>query len=253
MTTHQNPERLNTSAPTIARQIAQVRKHIAEATLATGREPGSVRLLAVSKTFGADAVIEAVQAGQTTFGENYIQEGVEKIQALRQWRAEPAQSGQAALEWHCIGPIQSNKTRLVAENFDWVESVDRLKIAQRLSEQRPVDLPPLQICLQVNIDGGANKSGVAPEDALALAQAVSRLPRLVLRGLMAIPEPAPDAASARAVHARTAALLADINAAGGLPQPLDTLSMGMSADLEPAIAAGSTMVRVGTAIFGGRG
>ena len=239
--------------PSIASQLTLVRQHIMQAAVAAGREPSSVRLLAVSKTFGADAVIEAVQAGQTAFGENYIQEGVEKIQALRQWLAEPAQSGQPQLEWHCIGPIQSNKTRLVAENFDWVQSVDRLKIAQRLSEQRPADLPPLQICLQVNIDGGANKSGVSPEEALALAQAVSRLPRLVLRGLMAIPEPAPDDASARAVHAHTAALLEKINAAGGLPQPLDTLSMGMSADLAPAIAAGSTMVRVGTAIFGGRG
>ena len=159
---------------TIASQLAQVRQHIADAAAAAGREPSSVRLLAVSKTVGADAVIEAVQAGQTAFGENYIQEGVEKIQALRQWLAEPAQSGQAALEWHCIGPIQSNKTRLVAENFDWVQSVDRLKIAQRLSEQRPAELPPLQICLQVNIDGGANKSGVSPEDALALAQRKQR-------------------------------------------------------------------------------
>jgi hypothetical protein len=253
MTTHQNSEPLSPSAPSIANQLAKVRRHIADAAMAAGRESGSVRLLAVSKTFGAGAVIEAVQAGQTAFGENYIQEGVEKIQALQQWLAEPAQSGQAALEWHCIGPIQSNKTRLVAENFDWVESVDRLKIAQRLSEQRPADLPPLQICLQVNIDGGANKSGVSPEDALGLAQAVSQLPRLVLRGLMAIPEPTPDDASARAVHARTAALMAQINAAGGLPQALDTLSLGMSADLAPAIAAGSTMVRVGTAIFGGRG
>ena len=252
MTTHQTLE-AHDSPTTIASQLAKVRQHIAEAAMEVGREPGSVRLLAVSKTFAADAVIEAVQAGQTAFGENYIQEGVEKIQALRQWLGEPAQSGQAALEWHCIGPIQSNKTRLVAENFDWVQSVDRLKIAQRLSEQRPADLPPLQICLQVNIDGGANKSGVSPEDALALAQAVSILPRLVLRGLMAIPEPAADDASARAVHARTAALMAQINAAGGLSQPLDTLSMGMSADLAPAIAAGSTMVRVGTAIFGGRG
>jgi len=253
MTTDQNSKPLIPSAPSIASQLAKVRQHIADAAKATGRAPSSVRLLAVSKTFGADAVIEAVQAGQTAFGENYIQEGVEKIQALQQWLAEPAQSGQAALEWHCIGPIQSNKTRLVAENFDWVESVDRLKIAQRLSEQRPADLPPLQICLQVNIDGGANKSGVSPEDALALAQAVAQLPRLVLRGLMAIPEPTPDDASARAVHARTAALMAQINAAGGLPQALDTLSLGMSADLAPAIAAGSTMVRVGTAIFGGRG
>ncbi len=256
MTIQQHSETDNNPAAhaaTIASQLAQVRQHIADAAAAVGREPDSVRLLAVSKTFGADAVIEAVQAGQTAFGENYIQEGVEKIQALRQWLAEPAQSAQAVLEWHCIGPIQSNKTRLVAENFDWVQSVDRLKIAQRLSEQRPADLPPLQICLQVNIDGGANKSGVSPEDALALAQAVSRLPRLVLRGLMAIPEPVPDDARAREVHARMAALMAQINAVGGLPQSLDTLSMGMSADLAPAISAGSTMVRVGTGIFGGRG
>ena len=252
MSTQQNLK-AQVSPATIASQLTQVRQQIAGAAVAAGRQPGSVRLLAVSKTFGANAVIEAVQAGQTAFGENYIQEGVEKIQALRQWQAEPAQAGQTALEWHCIGPIQSNKTRLVAEHFDWVQSVDRLKIAQRLSEQRPVDLPPLQICLQVNIDGGANKSGVSPEDALALAQAVSRLPRLVLRGLMAIPEPAPDEAAARAIHARTAALMAQINAAGGLPQALDTVSIGMSADLAPAIAAGSTMVRVGTAIFGGRG
>jgi pyridoxal phosphate enzyme (YggS family) len=252
MSTQQNLK-VQDSPATIASQLTQVRQQIAEAAVAAGRQPGSVRLLAVSKTFGADAVIEAAQAGQTAFGENYIQEGVEKIQALRQWLAEPAQAGQAALEWHCIGPIQSNKTRLVAAHFDWVQSVDRLKIAQRLSEQRPLDLPPLQICLQVNIDGGANKSGVSPEDALALAQAVSRLPQLVLRGLMAIPEPAPDEAAARAVHARTAALMAQINAAGGLPQALDTVSIGMSADLAPAIVAGSTMVRVGTAIFGGRG
>jgi hypothetical protein len=247
-----SPAPASAAFSTIASQLAHVRQQVAQATAAAGRAPGSVALLAVSKTFGADAVIEAVRAGQTAFGENYIQEGVDKILALRQWLAEPAQAGLPALQWHCIGPIQSNKTRLVAEHFDWVHSVDRLKIAERLSEQRPAGLPPLQVCLQVNIDGGANKSGVAPVDALALAEAVARLPRLVLRGLMAIPEPAPDEAAARAVHARTAALLADINAAGVLPQPLDTLSMGMSADLAPAIAAGSTLVRVGTAIFGGR-
>jgi pyridoxal phosphate enzyme (YggS family) len=252
--THPDPSlaAINTTSPTIASQLARVRQQIARAEAAAGRAPGCVALLAVSKTFGADAVMEAVRAGQSAFGENYIQEGVEKILALRQWQAAPEQAGLTALQWHCIGPIQSNKTRLVAEHFDWVQSVDRLKIAERLSEQRPAALLPLQICLQVNIDGGANKSGVAPAEALALAQAVARLPRLVLRGLMAIPEPAPDAASARAVHARTAALLAQINAAGGLPQPLDTLSMGMSADLDAAIAAGSTMVRVGTAVFGGR-
>jgi pyridoxal phosphate enzyme (YggS family) len=157
------------------------------------------------------------------------------------------------LEWHCIGPIQSNKTRLVAENFDWVQSLDRLKIAQRLSEQRPAHLPPLQVCLQVNVDGGANKSGLAPEEVMALALEVARLPRLALRGLMAIPEPAPDFAAACAVHGRTKALFDQLNASGLLPAPLDTLSMGMTGDLEAAIHAGSTMVRVGTAIFGGRG
>jgi pyridoxal phosphate enzyme (YggS family) len=153
------------------------------------------------------------------------------------------------LEWHCIGPIQSNKTRLVAGHFGWVHSVDRLKIAQRLSEQRPAHLPPLQVCIQVNIDGGPTKAGVAPDDALALAQAVATLPRLALRGIMTIPEPAIDFVAACAVHARARALFDALNAAG---LGLDTLSMGMTADLEAAIASGSTLVRVGTAIFGGR-
>jgi pyridoxal phosphate enzyme (YggS family) len=153
------------------------------------------------------------------------------------------------IQWHCIGPIQSNKTKLVAEHFDWVHSIDRLKIAQRLSEQRPVHMPPLQVCLQVNVDGGANKSGVAPQDALALARAVHELPRLQLRGLMAIPEPAPDFEAAQSVFMRCTELFNQLNAQG---LGLDTLSMGMTADLEPAIYAGSTMVRVGTAIFGGR-
>ena len=157
-----------------------------------------------------------------------------------------------ALEWHCIGPVQSNKTRLVAEHFDWVQSIDRLKIAERLSEQRPPDLPPLQICIQVNIDGGPTKSGVAPEDALALAKAVAQLPRLALRGLMAIPEPARDFMAACAVHSRAKALFDQINQSGVLPVDMDTLSIGMTADLEAAIQAGSTMVRVGTAIFGAR-
>ncbi len=232
---------------------------MAQAAVAAGRSPGSVRLLAVSKTFGPEVVMAGLQAGQSAFGENYIQEGVDKILTLRKWLAEPAQTGLPQRlpepEWHCIGPIQSNKTRLVAEHFDWVQSVDRLKIAERLSEQRPADLPPLQICLQVNIDGGPNKAGVAPAEVQALAAAVARLPRLVLRGLMAIPEPAADAASAQAVFAQVRELFEALNAwgaAGALSQPMDTLSMGMTGDLESAIAAGSTMVRVGSAIFGSR-
>jgi len=232
---------------TIAQNLQLVRDRMAAACLAAGRDPASVRLLAVSKTFGADAVREAAAAGQYAFGENYIAEGVDKILALRSSPPE----GQA-LEWHCIGPVQSNKTRLVAEHFDWVQSVDRLKIAQRLSEQRPPHLLPLQVCLQVNVDAGANKSGLAPADVLALAQAVAQLPRLALRGLMAIPEPAPDFVAACAVHERARALFDVINAAGVLAVPMDTLSLGMTADLEAAIHAGSTMVRVGTAIFGRR-
>jgi len=198
-----------------------------------------VRLMAVSKTFDAAAIRTAVTAGQTVFGENYIQEAVEKIGALREY----------ALEWHCIGPVQSNKTRLVAEHFGWVDSIDRLKIAQRLSEQRPAHLPALQLCIQVNVDGGVNKAGVAPNELLALARLVAQLPRLRLRGLMSIPEPAVDFPAAKAVHARARALFELLNADG---LELDTLSIGMSADLEAAIHAGSTMVRVGTAIFGGR-
>lgn len=208
-----------------------------------GRDVNAVTLLAVSKTFGPDAVADALAAGQTAFGENYIQEGVEKILALR------ASHPQAAIEWHCIGPVQSNKTRLVATHFDWVQSVDRLKIAQRLSEQRPADRPPLQVCLQVNVDGGANKSGVAPPDLLALAQAVAALPGLRLRGLMCIPEPADGFAAQLAVFQQARALFDGLNARG---LSLDTLSMGMSEDLDAAIAGGSTLVRVGRAIFGVR-
>lgn len=237
---------------TIAHHLRLVHDRMHAACLASGRDPASVRLLAVSKTFGAEAVVEAMAAGQTAFGENYIAEGVEKIEALRGRLADVAK-GSGTLEWHCIGPVQSNKTRLVAGHFDWVQSVDRLKIAQRLSEQRPAGLLPLQVCLQVNIDGGANKSGVAPEAALALAREVAQLPRLVLRGLMAIPEPAIDFAAACAIHARAKALFDQINASGALTLPMDTLSLGMTVDLEAAIYAGSTMVRVGTAIFGGRG
>ena len=240
---------------TILQQLVTTHGRIHAACNACGRDPASVRLLAVSKTFGADAVIDAVLAGQRAFGENYVTEGVEKIGALQRWqKEEAARSGRAvsALEWHCIGPLQSNKTRLVAEHFDWVQSVDRLKIAQRLSEQRPAHLPPLQVCLQVNIDGGANKSGVAPAELMTLAVEVARLPRLALRGLMAIPEPAIDFVAACALHARVKALFDQINSSGKLAAPMDTLSLGMSADLEAAIHSGSTMVRVGTAIFGTR-
>ncbi len=225
--------------PSIADNIARVQAQMAAACQTTGRTPGSVQLLAVSKTWGPDAVRQAHAAGLTAFGENYIQEAVDKITALRD----------LPLVWHCIGPIQSNKTRLVAEHFDWVHSIDRLKIAQRLSEQRPEHLPPLQVCIQVNVDGGDTKSGVSPEELPALAQAVAALPRLQLRGLMTIPEPAETPEQMRAVHAQAQALLESLRQQG---LPLDTLSMGMSADMTAAIAEGSTMVRVGTAIFGQR-
>ena len=227
----------------IERNLRGVRDRITTACFAAGRHPDSVKLLAVSKTFGADAVLSAMSDGQRAFGENYIAEGVEKIIALRD---------RVGLEWHCIGPIQSNKTRLVAEHFDWVQSVDRLKIAQRLSEQRPAHLPPLKICLQVNLDGGANKSGVAPGELMALIKEVIQLPRLELRGLMSIPEPAITFIAACALHSGAKALFDQINNAGVLPEKMDTLSMGMTADLEAAIESGSTMVRVGTAIFGAR-
>lgn len=225
----------------IGDKLQQVRSRIVTACTSAGRDPASVRLLAVSKTFPAEAVREARAAGQIAFGENYVQEGVAKIEALSDLRSE--------LEWHCIGPLQSNKTRPVAVHFDWVHSIDRLKIAERLAEQRPPELPPLQVCLQVNVDAGANKSGVTPQEALALARAVADLPRLRLRGLMAIPEPAPDFESQRALFLRAAAVFDELRADG---LELDTLSLGMSADLEAAIAAGSTLVRVGTAIFGAR-
>lgn len=236
--------------PSISTQLEEVRKRIDKACQEAGRDSSSVTLLAVSKTFGPEAVLEAVQAGQRDLGENYVQEALGKISALRLWAAGQAQPPQ--LRWHCIGPLQSNKARPVAENFDWVHSIDRLKIAQRLSEFRPAHLPPLQVCLQVNIDGGPTKSGVQPQEALALAEAVQQLPGLVLRGLMTIPEPAADFSAALRVHLHTRALLEQLNASARLRRPLDTLSMGMSADLEAAIAAGSTLVRVGTAIFGQR-
>jgi pyridoxal phosphate enzyme (YggS family) len=216
-----------------------VRQRIATACAAAGRDVNEVTLLPVSKTFGPEALRQAHAAGATAFGENYIQEAVEK-QALL---------ADLPLQWHCIGPIQSNKTRLVATHFDWAQTVHRLKIAQRLSEQRPPTLAPLQVCLQVNIDGGPAKSGVVPAEALALARELVQLPGLRLRGLMTIPEPAADFAAQLALHRQARHLFDELREAG---LALDTLSMGMSADLEAAIHAGSTMVRVGTAIFGGR-
>ena len=229
----------------LAQQYQAVCDRITAAARACGRDPQSIRLLAVSKTFGVDAIRAVAACGQRDFGENYIQEGVEKIQQLR------AEAATAHLVWHCIGPIQSNKTRLVAEHFDWVHSVDRLKIAQRLSEQRPEHLPDLQVCLQVNIDGGETKSGVAPDELVELAQAVAALPRLRLRGLMTIPDPAADDSAMLAVHRHTVEVWRELQSR--LPGiSLDVLSMGMTADLDLAIQAGSTMVRVGTAIFGRR-
>ena len=236
----------------IVRNLQLVRDRITTACVAAGRNPASVHLLAVSKTCSADAVSDAIAGGQRTFGENYIAEGVEKILALNALQVNSSIEASDTLAWHCIGPVQSNKTRLVAENFQWVQSVDRLKIAQRLSEQRPPHLPPLQICLQINIDGGANKSGVELADLTALALEVAQLSRLNLRGLMTIPEPAINFEAACAVFARAKAVFDQLNASGVLPVPMDTLSMGMTQDLEAAIHSGSTMVRVGTAIFGSR-
>ncbi len=223
----------------IADNLQQVRARIARACAQAGRAVQSVTLLSVSKTFGPEAVRDAVAAGEHCFGENYVQEGIDKIAALADLRTQ--------LEWHLIGPLQSNKTRIVAEQFDWVHTIDRLKIAQRLSDQRPTHLPPLQLCLQVNISGEASKSGLAPQEVAGVARAIAALPRVTLRGLMAIPEPAADFEAQRAPHRRLRELLQALRTDG---LALDTLSIGMSADLEAAIAEGSTMVRVGTAIFG---
>ncbi|WP_321952462.1 YggS family pyridoxal phosphate-dependent enzyme [Paraburkholderia bannensis] len=205
------------------------------------RAPESVALLAVSKTFPAEDVRAAHAAGQRAFGENYVQEAVDKIETLADLRAD--------IEWHFIGPLQSNKTRPVAERFDWVHSVDRLKIAQRLSEQRPADMAPLNVCLQVNVSGEDSKSGVAPQEAAQVAHAIAALPNLRLRGLMSIPEPAQTLDAQRAPHRRLRELFEALRADG---LALDTLSMGMSADLEAAVLEGATIVRVGTAIFGAR-
>lgn len=226
---------------TIEAKLQQVRERVAHACATARRPVRSVTLLAVSKTFGAQAVREAVAAGQREFGENYVQEALDKMHALADLRAQ--------LVWHLIGPLQSNKTRVVAESFDWVHTVDRLKIAERLSAQRPQALPPLNVCLQVNVSGEASKSGVAPADVADLALAVARLPRLALRGLMSIPAPAEGLDAQRRPHRALRELLAAVNARG---LALDTLSMGMSADLEAAVLEGATIVRVGSAIFGER-
>ncbi|WP_137008996.1 YggS family pyridoxal phosphate-dependent enzyme [Aquitalea aquatilis] len=223
----------------VAHAIEHVRQQIHAAEAAAGRTAGSVRLLAVSKTFPASAVQQAYAAGQRAFGENYVQE----------LQTKAAELAAQDIEWHFIGPLQSNKTRIVAEAAHWVHSIERLKIAQRLSEQRPDSLPPLQVCVQVNVSGEASKSGCAPQEAKALALAVAALPRLQLRGLMCIPEPTEDAARLAGQFALLQQLQQELRAAG---LALDTVSMGMSADMAQAIAAGSTMVRVGTAIFGAR-
>jgi len=227
----------------IADKLAQVHSRIASACVAAGRPVQSVTLLAVSKTFGVDAIAEAHAAGQRCFGENYVQEAVEKVAALEGLVPRP--------EWHLIGPIQTNKTRVVAATFDWVHSVDRLKVAERLSAQRPAGLAPLSVCVQVNVSGEASKSGVAPAEVDALARAVAALPRLRLRGLMAIPEVVAggDMAAQRRPF-RTLRTLFDQLRSDGLA--LDTLSAGMSDDLEAAVLEGATMVRVGSAIFGRR-
>jgi pyridoxal phosphate enzyme (YggS family) len=228
---------------TIAGNLQAVEATIQVACQAAGRPRSTVQLLAVSKTFPAEAVLEAVAAGQRAFGENYLQEGVDKIAAVA--KALP----ESRLEWHFIGPIQSNKTRPIATHFDWVHTVERLKIAQRLSEQRPPELGPLNICLQVNISGEASKSGVTPDELPALAQAVAALPNLRLRGLMAIPEPQEDPELQRVPFARLRALAQDIVKSG---IHLDTLSMGMSSDMRAAVLEGASIVRVGSAIFGAR-
>ncbi len=236
---------------TIGNKLQQVRARIDAACAQAGRSAGDVSLLAVSKTFGPEAVRDAALAGQTAFGENYVQEAVEKIALVA------AMGLPQPLQWHCIGPLQSNKTRLVAAHFDWVHTVDRLKIAERLSEQRPGDRAPLQVCIQVNVDGGPTKAGVATDEAVALARAVAQLPRLTLRGVMAIPDALEGFEAQRAVHERARSVWSQVHAAlasDGVPgwERVDTLSLGMTGDLEAAVHAGSTMVRVGSGIFGGR-
>lgn len=224
----------------IAANLQAVRERIRQAAVTAGRAPGSVMLLAVSKTWPAASIRQAAMAGQQTFGENYVQEALSKMGALTD----------LPLEWHFIGPLQSNKTRQVAESFAWVHSVDRLRIAERLADQRPASMPPLQVCVQVNVSGEVSKSGCAPEDTVALCHGVAALPRLRLRGLMAIPAAAETVPDQRAPCRRLSRLLESVRATG--LSHLDTLSMGMSHDLESAVAEGATIVRIGTAIFGKR-
>jgi len=223
----------------IPEHLNRVRERIARAALACGRRPEEISLLAVSKTKPVPDVLAAYQAGQRAFGENYLQDALQKIQAI----------GEPGIEWHFIGRMQSNKTADISRNFAWVHGLDRLKHAQRLSAQRPAELPELQVCLQVNLSGETSKGGVTPQDAAELASAVARLPRLRLRGLMTMPDPNTDPAVQRGVFAGLRGLLGELRATG---LDLDTLSMGMSADLEAAVAEGSTMVRIGTDIFGAR-
>lgn len=231
----------------IPQNLQAVHEAIALSAVRYDRNPTEIALLAVSKTFGAEQVLQAWQAGQRAFGENYVQEGVDKIAEVRRLLADDGDSEQ--LVWHFIGPIQSNKTRLIAENFSWVHSIDREKIATRLSEQRPASAGKLQVCLQVNISGEASKSGVTPDQVDSLAKHVVQLPNICLRGLMCVPEASEDEAAQRQAFRQLAVLLRQLQTQG---IAVDTLSMGMSADMQAAIAEGSTMVRIGSAIFGKR-
>lgn len=224
----------------IQNRLERVRKRIEDAAERAGRDPGNIRLLAVSKAKPASDVAELATLGQRAFGENYLQEALEKIRSVPE---------RDRLEWHFIGPLQSNKTRPVAEHFDWVQTVDRLKIARRLNDQRPEGLDPLQVCLQVNISGEPQKAGIMPDALKELAEGVAGFPRLRLRGLMCLPAPADDEAAAREPFHRMRELAGELDRAG---HTLDTLSMGMSGDLEAAILEGSTLVRVGSALFGPR-
>ncbi len=235
----ESARKLESAAALCGARLCAVRARIVSACGEAGRDPDSVQLLAVSKTFDAGAVRALAAAGQRAFGENYLQESLEKMTAL----------ADLPLTWHFIGPIQSNKTRPIAENFAWAHSVDRLRVAERLSAQRPSGLAPLQVCIEVNVSGEASKGGVAPPDLPALADVVAMLRGLRLRGLMAIPAPTPDPAAQRAAFRQVRELFDDLNSRG---HALDTLSMGMSADLESAILEGATIVRVGTALFGER-